>query len=456
MNNISEDDFDTWLEARNIIDSHSFETSGGVVWLSNGVRVKDAFCGMVSEVFSAGGFNRVELPSLIPHDIYTRQVQHYEGLRPLTYSVVSSDGSTALFLRTTSETPFTYLFRGWMTRYGLPLRCFQIVTVFRHEASSRVRHVLRAREIVPFIESYSAYSNVEGANAQVLAETQLYQKILDNMCIPYLLTRRPMYDTFPEARYTMAFDVILPNGSVYQIATVHHLGDSFGRAFDVRVDSGAYIWQTSTGISGRAIGCMLSMHRDAVGVVLPYAASPYQIAITTAHPAHTGKGRDLIDKLVALQVVNPDCVSICDKCNRHKWFGQGGCLEVAVNTDSGVITCRNGKTIHAHASHLVESIQAAIGSHTEWLRKRAHSVMCEHLSEMPMKAAREQGYRGVVFSSHCGEESCMERTQEALSGQGKILGVMETISATHGVCEFCRKSAATRVAIAMGSDVDYH
>ena len=227
-------DFSKWLKSHKIVDSDAFVQTGGIVWLKNGVLIKKYFSDLVSRIFTKSGFTQVELPFFIPQDIYTIQPQHFEGLSPLTYRVISFDGQTSLFLRTTSETPFTYLFKDWLNQEQLPLKFFQVICVFRHEDSNRLKPLLRSREINPFIESYSAVATDEDAQLQVLSEINIYRKVLDDLSIPYLLNKRPLFDTFPEAKSTNAFDVILPDGQVFQISTVHHLGDSFGRAFNVQ------------------------------------------------------------------------------------------------------------------------------------------------------------------------------------------------------------------------------
>lgn len=457
MNSQNNDEFAYWLQVNEIVDSSSFRTSGGVVWLKEGVRIKDAFCKLVSEIFTSSGFIQVELPFFIPPEVYTRQPQHYQGLSSLTYKVVSFDEATSLFLRTTSETPFTYLFQNWLSRYGLPLRFFQVIAVFRHETSSRLKPLLRSREINPFIESYSALPSFEAASSQIFDEVSIYKKVLDSLCIPYLLHRRPLFDTFPEARYTMAFDVVLPDGQVYQIATVHHLGDSFGRAFDIRTDGNSYIWQTSTGISGRAIGCTLAIHCDAKGVILPYALSPRQIRIWCSDSNQNNRRLTLQRRLIEADIAKAGLIELSferDSESQEDWFNRGGCIDVFLDEKNVIITSRNSEVVCTRFSNAIEGIQHSIEHYTDWLKSRAKSVLDKHLSDVPMSTALEQGYTGIIQRPHCGEETCMERIRDMLSGVGQVLGSDDT-QATNGLCEFCNRPAVTIIRIAM-SKVDYH
>ncbi len=268
-------DLGQWLIENNLIDGKTFEDLGTSVWLPEGIKIKDRFVDLVKDHFERSGFVQVELPFLIPANIYKKQPDHFKGLAPITYSVQTPDYELNAFLRTTSETPFTYLFGKWISNHSLPFEYFQVVSVFRHEAIERIKPLLRSREITPFIESYSALGTNEETMKQVDKEIGIYSSILNDLSIPFMRTKRPKHDTFPEALYTVAFDVILPNGEIYQICTVHHLGTSFAEAFGLRTEKGGLIFQTSTGISGRAIGIMLALHRQGSSVILPNKLSVY-------------------------------------------------------------------------------------------------------------------------------------------------------------------------------------
>ena len=450
------EDFVAWLEANEIVDGSSFEDIGGVVWLEEGVRIKEAFCNLVSKTFASFEFTQVELPFFIPPAVYSRQPQHYEGLYHLTYKVTSTNEEQSWYLRTTSETPFTYLFRRWLPRRGMPLRFFQVINVFRHETASRLKPLLRTREITPFIESYSGLPTYEAASDQVETEVKLYATILESLCIPYLLNRRPRFDTFPEAQYTMAFDVILPSGEVFQIATVHHLGNSFGRAFEVCNTDGSYIWQTSTGISGRAIGCALAIHRDSSGVVLPYSITPRQVRIQCDREV-VPEAVEITRTLSGSNLAHLAHIEVTEGGGRESlldWFGHGGCINISLSSTSVTITNRAGNVDQVQKSNLEKGIERSIDNYSDWLPKRATVIQESHLSKIPMQTAKRQGFRGIIERPHCGEERCMEQIRDQLKTTGQVLGT-DASQSTSGKCEFCGGEARTNIRIAM-SKVDYH
>ena len=251
---------------KNISERHELwgydeEIIGSVIWLPNGIELKERFCGLCKHVFNKKGYKQVELPFFIPLKQYKLQKQHYNGLMPYTIKISHPriDKYGIRVLRTTSEIPFTYLFKNLSKIKNLPFKYFQIVSVFRVEKD--FLPPIRALEINPFIESYTAFLFEQEAENQIKIEVVLYKEILDKLGIVYVISRRPKYDTFPEASYTIAFDAILPTRNVTQVATVHHLGISFAKAFQWKVKN-RYPIQTSTGISARVLAVMLITYYD--------------------------------------------------------------------------------------------------------------------------------------------------------------------------------------------------
>ena len=263
-------DFDQWLLEKNILDGKIFKNAGSVIWLPEGIKLKQNFVNLIENQFTNSNFLQVQLPFLIPINIYSKQIDHYKGISKISFFLKTLvDKDFCFALRTTSETPFTYLFNFWIKKQSLPFQYFQTITVFRFEDKNKIKTLLRSWEINPFIESYSAVESKKDADKQIEKEIDIYEKILNDFAIPYMKTRRPLFDTFPEAKYTIAFDVILPNGDIYQICTVHNLGNSFAKAFDLMKDN-KYVYQTSTGISGRALGIILILHKEKDQMILPY------------------------------------------------------------------------------------------------------------------------------------------------------------------------------------------
>jgi len=81
----------------------------------------------------------------------------------------------------------------------------------------------------------------------------------------------------------MAFDTLMPDGKTLQIGTVHNLGQTFAKTFDITFenDKGShdYVYQTCYGMSDRVIASIIGIHGDDNGLILPPIVSPKHITI---------------------------------------------------------------------------------------------------------------------------------------------------------------------------------
>ena len=113
----------------------------------------------------------------------------------------------------------------------LPLKTYQIVNTFRYE-TKQTRSFIRVREI-HFFEAHTAHIDEDDATRQIEEDLAIAEAILNDLCIPAIMTKRPVWDTFPGAWYTIAIDAIMPNGRGLQVASVHHYRDQWAKAFDI-------------------------------------------------------------------------------------------------------------------------------------------------------------------------------------------------------------------------------
>ena len=101
--------------------------------------------------------------------------------------------------------------------------------------------------------------------------------------IPYTVSKRPEWDKFPGAEYTVAFDTIMPDGKTLQIGTVHNLGQTFAKTFDITYETATgeheYVYQTCYGLSDRVIASVIGIHGDKAGLCMPPDIAPYQVVI---------------------------------------------------------------------------------------------------------------------------------------------------------------------------------
>ena len=96
--------------------------------------------------------------------------------------------------------------------------------------------------------------------------------------------KRPMWDKFAGAEYTIGSDVIMPDGKLIQQPSTHLLGQNFSKAFNIKFkdenEKEEFVWQTCYGPAiSRILASVISTHGDDKGLILPFCISPIQIII---------------------------------------------------------------------------------------------------------------------------------------------------------------------------------
>ena len=193
-----------------------------------------------------------------------------------------TDLDVPMFLRPTSETAMYTMFPLWIRSHAdLPLKTYQIVNTFRYE-TKQTRSFIRVREI-HFFEAHTAHVDEACASRQIDEDLEIVGRLMDSMSLPVIISKRPVWDTFPGAWYTIAIDVIMPNGRTLQVASCHHYKDQWAKAFDITYqnDEGEtqYCHQTTYGMSERLLGAVVGMHGDDNGLIFPPAIAPIQVVI---------------------------------------------------------------------------------------------------------------------------------------------------------------------------------
>ena len=230
--------------------------------------------------------DEVLFPMLVPETELAKEGIHVKGFEDEVYWVTQG-GQTPLneklALRPTSETAIYPMYSLWIrTHIDLPIKMYQIVNTFRYE-TKHTRPLIRVREITTFKEAHTAHATKEESDEQIQDFIEMYKEFFDDLGIPYLISKRPEWDKFPGSDYTMAFDVIMPNGKTLQIGTIHNLGQTFAKTFDITFEDkdGEHklVYQTCAGVSDRVIASVIGIHGDEKGLRLPPKVSPNQVTI---------------------------------------------------------------------------------------------------------------------------------------------------------------------------------
>ena len=284
-----EKEFSSWyvnaIENAQLLDQR-YPVKGFPVYAPWGFKTLRAMFRILEYMLETEDDNEpVLFPVVIPEDFLKKESEHVAGFEGEVFWVTHG-GTTKLAkklaLRPTSETAMYPMFAYWIKSYtDLPLKIHQTVTVYRYE-TKHTRMLIRGREVF-WNEGHSAHRTWDDAYNHVLKVSDIYGRFFKRFGVPYVMLKRPVWDKFPGADFTVALDTILPDGRALQIGTVHHLGENFAKAFEIQYldedQKMKYVSQTSYGISMRALAAVISIHGDNIGIILPPEIAPIQVVI---------------------------------------------------------------------------------------------------------------------------------------------------------------------------------
>ncbi len=449
---------------------YRYPIKGCGVWLPYGFKIRRKVLGTLRDLLDSAGHEETLFPLLIPETSLAKEAGHvgsFEaqclwvtrgGLEPLKVKYA---------LRPTSETAIAPMLKLWIRSHAdLPMRLYQIVNIFRYETRA-TRPILRMREVSTFKEAHTAHATREEAEAQVKTGVKIYKQFFDAMGVPYLTSRRPEWDKFPGALYSIAFDMICPDGRSLQIGTVHNLGQNFSKAFDISYETEdgeqRHIWQTCYGISGRGIASALIAHGDDHGLVLPPAIAPAQVVVV---PVPYGGMEDTINsaceaattrlKHANLSVeldLRPD---LTPGSKFYYWELRGIPVRVEIgprDVENNEATFVRRDTLTRQTCKTDELEDVVIGlleKMTVDLKEKAWRWMRKHVYRVDDLSRAKQLLKdraGVVEVFWCGRDECGRNLEEEINA--RVLGVPEDDEGEiDGHCILCGRKAVQLVRLA--------
>ena len=262
-----------------------YPVKGMNVWTPYGFRARRELDRIMIREIESTGSVPVEFPALIPQTEFQKEGEHIKGFDAQVYWVTRGGDSTLdipLVLRPTSETAMYPVFSLWVRSHrDLPLNVYQIVNTFRYETKT-TRPFLRVREI-HFFEEHTCQLDEAAATARVASNLDAFGKMARSFGLPFLAVRRPEWDKFPGAFYTVALDIPVGGSRTLQIGSVHHYRENFSRPYHIAYEapdgSQQFVHQTTFGLSERLIGAIVAVHGDAKGAVFPSEVAPYQVVV---------------------------------------------------------------------------------------------------------------------------------------------------------------------------------
>lgn len=304
------EDFNAWypfiVEAAELVDKR-YPIKGMDVWRPYGWKAMKLIDRLTHNEMERTDHEEVNFPLLIPENLLDKEnalvaklkMAREEGVDPDDLRVEIDEGGfkkevywvkhagendldIPMFLRPTSETAMYSMFPLWIRSHkDLPLKIYQMVNTFRYE-TKQTRSFIRVREI-HFFEAHTAHADEDCATRQIQQDLEIVDNLMHELCLPVIKAKRPIWDTFPGAWYTIAIDAIMPNGRTLQVASCHHYRDQWAKAFDVKYEDidakQQFVHQTTYGMSERLLGAIVGMHGDDDGLIMPPSIAPFQVVI---------------------------------------------------------------------------------------------------------------------------------------------------------------------------------
>jgi prolyl-tRNA synthetase len=261
------------------------EVKGTIIIKPNGYAIWEKVQSVLDGWFKEAGVKNVYFPMFIPYSLLKKEKEHLEGFSPELAIVDHAGGeklAEPLVIRPTSETIMYKTFVNWIESYrDLPLKVNQWCNVVRWE--KRTYPFLRTSEFL-WQEGHTVHATYEEAEAQALQALGWYQSFYeDYFAISVYAGLKSKGETFAGADHTYSIEMVMPDGKALQAATSHHLADNFSKVFGIEfLDENSqkiHPFQTSWGLSTRAIGGLVLSHGDDSGLVLPPLVAPVQVVV---------------------------------------------------------------------------------------------------------------------------------------------------------------------------------
>jgi prolyl-tRNA synthetase len=438
-----------------------YPVKGLYVWYPFGFGIRKRVYGVLRELLDRD-HEETLFPLLIPENEFMKEAEHIKGFEEEVYWVTHGGTSpldVKLALRPTSETAIYPMYALWVRSHAdLPIKFYQIVNTFRYE-TKHTRPLIRLREITSFKEAHTVHATWEDAEATVEDAIALYREFYARMCVPVLISKRPDWDKFPGADYTIAVDTIMPDGRTLQIGTVHHLGDHFSKTFSICYEdvSGQqqYCYQTCYGISERSIAALISLHGDDRGLALPSEVAPVQIVIVPV--IMKKRQEDVIAAAAELKQelesagfrVKVDSRDMRPGAKYYYWEMKGVPLRIEVgprDIDGGVVTAvtRFGEKSPIARTGLIAGVQEKMNAMNDQMIGRATQHIKDHLFVVTdVDGLKEAVKAGVAAVHWCGDKGCADRLEEA--ADASVLGTevrTDLLDKKSGCCVICGKPDA--------------
>ncbi|MBD3206927.1 proline--tRNA ligase [Candidatus Bathyarchaeota archaeon] len=462
---IPKENFTDWydkvlLEAK--IADDRYPVKGFTVYTGWGFSILKRIIAMLETDLEKNENQPMQFPVVIPEDAFQKEEDHIEGFSAEVFWITHAglnELERRLVLRPTSETAIYPMFKLWMRSHqDLPIKMHQTCNVYRYETKA-TRPLYRGREFL-WNEGHTAHEDIEKAEEEVKKAIKIYSSVYDRLGLSYITLKRPDFDKFAGADYSVAFDTWNPDGKVNQIGTVHELGYNFAKAFDLTYENpdGDQVYATTTcyGMGfGRTLAATISHHGDDHGLILPPNVAPKQVVVIPL----LFKGKEKIAEDYARKITNiieesgirvvlddDERLNPGDKYYKWEMFGVPLRVEIgpreAQNKTVTLARRDNFEKTTVSEKELIPKIKELFDEIFQTLKSRSQDVMDELIAEAEdleeLKGHMDE--RKIVKVNWCGDPECAFNIKDMVAGE--VRGTRWDVDEVpKGSCILCRDEA---------------
>ena len=455
------EDFNEWyneiVELADLCDKR-YPIKGMNVWRPYGWKLMSHVDQLIRKEMVETNHQEVNFPLLIPESAFKKEEEHIEGFGGEVYWI-SHAGLNELeerwLLRPTSETAMYPIFSLWIRSHAdLPLKTFQIVNTFRYE-TKQTRAFIRVREI-HFFEAHTCHVDFNDAEKQIEEDKEIANRLFNKLSLPFILSKRPEWDKFAGAFYTISIDVLMPSYRTLQLGSIHQYKDNFSKPYEIsyEAEDGKHnnCHQTTYGMSERILGAMVGIHGDDKGLVMPPEVAPVQVVLIPI--IFKGEEKTVLDACdnLNMKLSGEGIKSHVDKRDItpgnkfYDWELKGVPLRIEIGPkdikNNQVVIVRRDTSEKQSISNdsAVGVIKEEINKISKSLYDKAKKLLDENINRVNT-IDEAKNLKGIVELPWCGTEDCALEIENILDGN--TLGEPIQDNECNIPCPVCNKPGTT-------------
>jgi prolyl-tRNA synthetase len=415
--------------------------------------------------FKEDGVQNAYFPLFIPMSLLQKEKDHLEGFSPELAVVTHAGGeelSEPYAVRPTSETIMYQTYADWIQSYrDLPLKINQWCNVVRWE--KRTYPFLRTSEFL-WQEGHTVHRTDEEANEMALKALGWYRDFYEQVFAisPYVGIKSES-ERFAGAKMTYSIELVMPDGKALQAATSHNLTDNFSKVFNIEfLDENSqkqHAFQTSWGLSTRAIGGLILSHGDDSGLILPPEAASIQAVVIALGNKDEEKQRQVqtYAQEIVNQLENAGIRVKLDDSFKHslghrinEWELKGVPLRIelgAKEADSKSVTLVRRDDFSKQqisASDLASNVQSALQDiqrslfEKSIIAKEQLTIEVENFEQFKQALSDKKMFLRALW---CEDRDCEKQIKEQTKATTRVLEFEHVDDRFGGSCVHCGKKA---------------